>query len=206
MSPVVQLAIDQLVAYNAWDLEGFAACYHPDVRVFHGSELQFQGRDALREAYRAKFEGGDFGGLVPRRIERDGACIEEEHYWTKSGARGCILVEYTEGDGCLRTVRFTRFDALVGPLETALLAGTKTRVPGLGLFTPCTRKSTGCRTVMFRSDDQATDDETVQAIQGWFEHQDTLELVGFGTFKLQKNRLLFHASDDFRDRLTAALF
>jgi hypothetical protein len=203
---VVQLAIRQLVAYNAWDLDGFANCYHPQVQVYQGSELQLEGRDALREAYRAKFEGGDFGGIVPRRIERDGACIEEEHFWTKSGVRGCILVEYTEGDGCIRTVRFTRFDPLVTTLETALLAGKKTRIPGLGMFTPCTARSSGCRTVMFRSDDQATDDEAVLAIRGWFEQQDTLELVGLGTFKLRKNRLLFHADEGFKERLTAAIF
>ncbi|MCA9526703.1 MAG: nuclear transport factor 2 family protein [Myxococcales bacterium] len=47
----------QLDAYNAHDINTFAACYHPDVRVFDlpTGALRMQGRAALHAAYGQMF-------------------------------------------------------------------------------------------------------------------------------------------------------
>jgi len=51
------LAQRQLDAYNAGDIEAFAACYAPDVRIWdlHSNTVTLQGRPALRERYGALF-------------------------------------------------------------------------------------------------------------------------------------------------------
>ncbi|MCO4770514.1 MAG: nuclear transport factor 2 family protein [Deltaproteobacteria bacterium] len=112
-SPVVQLAIDQLVAYNASDLDGFCACYHDDVCVLNedGTE-SLRGMEAFRERYRPMFERGQFGGTVDERTTTGPHCVEREHYWRNNAdgtrVQGTILVRYTERDGRIGTVQFFR--------------------------------------------------------------------------------------------------
>ncbi len=51
-SPVVQLAIDQLAAYNAADLDAFCRCYHPEVVALDAEgAVTIQGIEAFRERY-----------------------------------------------------------------------------------------------------------------------------------------------------------
>lgn len=113
MSAVVDLAIAQLVAYNAADLDGFCACYHPDVVVLDADgEISVQGKDAFRERYRPMFERGQFGATVDGRLEVGSHCVEREHY-SRVGAdgetvQGSLLVRYTERDGALAVVQFLR--------------------------------------------------------------------------------------------------
>ncbi len=47
----------QLTAYNAHDIDAFAACYHEDVEVFDlpTGALRMQGRAAIHEAYGSMF-------------------------------------------------------------------------------------------------------------------------------------------------------
>lgn len=113
MSPIVDLATRQLVAYNASDLDAFVACYHPEVRVFEGEALVCEGHDAFRARYRPLFEGYRFGGEVPERLEVGDHCVELERWWRidpESGERseGEILVCYEAIDGLIGVVRFLR--------------------------------------------------------------------------------------------------
>ena len=112
-SPIVQLAIDQLVAYNAADLEAFAACYHAYVVALDGEgAVTFEGREALRERYRPMFERGNFGATVDQRVCAGPHCVDSERFWRvgPDGLRveGDLLVRYTERDGLIGVVQFLR--------------------------------------------------------------------------------------------------
>ena len=113
MTTITDLAAQQLNAYNAADLEAFAACYHSDVVVFHGDEAQFQGRDALREQYRPMFEQWSFGASVSERISTGPHCVDLEHWWrvdpsTNTRSEGDLLVRYTIRDDLIGTVQFLK--------------------------------------------------------------------------------------------------
>lgn len=107
---IVDLATRQLAAYNRADLDGFCACYHPQVRMFAGDELELTGRDAFRERYAEMFARGGFGGTVPSRLSHGDHCVDEEHWWRidESGERtsGVILVRYKLRDGLIGLVQF----------------------------------------------------------------------------------------------------
>lgn len=58
-TPAARAAQRQLDAYNKRDADGFAACFHPEVRLFDlkSGELRGEpGRDALRATYGSVFE------------------------------------------------------------------------------------------------------------------------------------------------------
>ncbi|MFT5355186.1 MAG: hypothetical protein ACI9KE_002402 [Polyangiales bacterium] len=58
-TPAARAAQRQLDAYNAHDAGAFAACFHPEVRLFDlkSGELRGEpGRDALRATYGGVFE------------------------------------------------------------------------------------------------------------------------------------------------------
>jgi hypothetical protein len=113
MSAIEALAIRQLEAYNASDLEAFVACYHPEVVVMEGEDEVCRGREAFRDRYRTMFEAWEFGGTVPERLHLAGHCIDFEHYWridpeTGERTEGQIMVHYHERDGLIGQVRFLR--------------------------------------------------------------------------------------------------
>ncbi len=110
---VVQLAIDQLAAYNAADLDAFCACYHADVVVLDADGVvSVRGNDAFRERYRPMFERGNFGASVDGRVHAGAHAVDCEQYWRigPDGERteGSILVRYTERDARIAVVQFFR--------------------------------------------------------------------------------------------------
>ncbi len=110
---IVELAERQLAAYNAADLEAFCACYHPEVRMFTGEELELEGRAEFRERYAQMFAAGGFGANVPRRLSHGPHCVDEELWWridpeTEQRREGVLLVRYLERDGLIGTVQFLR--------------------------------------------------------------------------------------------------
>lgn len=112
-SPVVQLAIDQLAAYNAADLDAFCACYHPDVVVLDAEGAHsLRGADAFRERYRPMFERGNFGASVDVRVHAGAHAVDSERCWRvgPDGERseGALLVRYTEREGTIGVVQFLR--------------------------------------------------------------------------------------------------
>ncbi len=113
MSPVVQLAIDQLAAYNAADLDGFCRCYHPEVVALDAEgQVTIEGIEAFRERYRPLFERGNFGATVDQRLSAANHAVDSEHFWRvgPDGVRteGDLLVRYTERDGTIAVVQFLR--------------------------------------------------------------------------------------------------
>lgn len=111
---VVQLAIAQLRAYNAHDLDAFCACYHADVRVLDadGAE-ELRGLQAFRTRYQAMFERGGFGASIDQRVVSPPHCVEREHWWrinreTAERADGVVLVRYSEREGLIGVVQFLR--------------------------------------------------------------------------------------------------
>ncbi len=112
-SPVVQLAIDQLAAYNAADLDAFCRCYHPEVVALDAEgAVTIQGIEAFRERYRPMFERGNFGATVDQRLQAGKHAVDSEHFWRvgPDGARteGDLLVRYTEREGTIAVVQFLR--------------------------------------------------------------------------------------------------
>lgn len=110
-SPIAALAIRQLAAYNRADLDAFCACYHREVRMFDGEELELEGIDDFRARYALMFARGGFGGDVPRRLAVGQHCVDEEEWWRidpETGERqsGVILVRYVERDGQIGLVQF----------------------------------------------------------------------------------------------------
>ena len=111
-SAVVKLAIAQLKAYNAQDLDAFCAAYHDEVRVLDADGKEsFAGIKNFREKYRPMFESGGFGATIDRRVVMAPHCIEREAWFRtdqKTGKKktGTVLVRYTEKDGKIAVVQF----------------------------------------------------------------------------------------------------
>ena len=113
MSRIEALAQRQLDAYNASDLDHFAACYSEVVRVFEGEELLFEGREAFTARYQSLFARFEFGAEVEARFVLGDHCVDRERWWridpdTKERSEGEILVYYGLEDDTIGLVRFMR--------------------------------------------------------------------------------------------------
>ena len=113
MSLIVELAVRQLAAYNASDLDAFCGCYHDDVVVMNQDERQLEGSEAFRERYRDVFERWEFGADVSERIELGPHCIDHERWWrvnpdSGENTEGIVLVRYTLRDDKIGWVQFLR--------------------------------------------------------------------------------------------------
>jgi hypothetical protein len=71
----------QVEAYNRRDLEAFLACYAEDARLYRPPDrLTDQGREALRQRYRKRFEGApNLHATIVRRIVLDCFVVDHEH-------------------------------------------------------------------------------------------------------------------------------
>ena len=76
-SAVVQRQVD---AYNARDLEGFLACYSPDIHIStRGREDGYSGLTRLRERYQGLFERSpDLHATIVSRLELGEWVVDEE--------------------------------------------------------------------------------------------------------------------------------
>lgn len=113
MALIADLALRQLDAYNAGDLEAFCACYHPEVLVFHDRVEAVTGLEAFRDRYRDLFERWTFGASVSSRLVLGVHAIDLERWWRvdpESGLRseGDVLVRYTLRDASIGVVQFLR--------------------------------------------------------------------------------------------------
>ena len=113
MALIADLALRQLDAYNAGDLEAFCACYHPEVLVLHDRVEAVTGLEAFRDRYRDLFERWTFGASVSSRLVLGVHAIDLERWWRvdpESGLRseGDVLVRYTLRDASIGVVQFLR--------------------------------------------------------------------------------------------------
>ena len=81
-SPAADVVQKQLDAYNAQDVEAFAATYAQDVVITRGPEKKVwvQGREALREAYAKMFAKYPAcrARIAERRLEGDAVVLDHE--------------------------------------------------------------------------------------------------------------------------------
>jgi cytosine/adenosine deaminase-related metal-dependent hydrolase len=81
------LAQQQLNAYNARHLEAVLAPYHADVEVYRfPNELLYRGKEAMRKAYRSRFENSpDLHCELVRRIVLGNTVIDQESVRIEKG-------------------------------------------------------------------------------------------------------------------------
>jgi hypothetical protein len=77
---VVDLIDQQVVAYNARDLEGFVDCYAADARILDGSgTVMAEGHEGLRQMYAPLFESSpDLHAEITNRIQIGTWVIDDE--------------------------------------------------------------------------------------------------------------------------------
>jgi len=112
MTPAEQLAQRQLDAYNARDIDAFAACYAPDVRVWdlHDGSLMFQGRDTLRARYGAQFERcPQLHAQLTGRLALEHTAVDQERVTgLVEGQVVHAIATYEVRDGLIQQVWFAK--------------------------------------------------------------------------------------------------
>ncbi|OWR31740.1 hypothetical protein CDO73_04465 [Saccharibacillus sp. O23] len=86
-SEAEQLAQRQLDRYNAHDLEGFLAVYAEDAKLYDliDGTVIAQGREAMRERYRKRFEEDRVQAELVNRMVIGSRVIDHEHV-TREGS------------------------------------------------------------------------------------------------------------------------
>ena len=102
----------QLAAYNARDLDGFAACFTEDVEVYtFPGELILKGRAAFRTKYVERFKSEGLHAVAVHRTVVGDRVIDHERVWlegpTKSDPIDLVVI-YTVRDGLIARVDFIR--------------------------------------------------------------------------------------------------
>jgi hypothetical protein len=107
-----QAAQRQLEAYNAQDLERFAACYADDIEAYElpAGTLLFRGRDALRPRYARLFAANPrlHCRLTGRIVEGPFVIDHEELSGRADGGSARAVAIYQVEDGRIRRVWFAR--------------------------------------------------------------------------------------------------
>jgi hypothetical protein len=104
---VVQRQVD---AYNRRDLEGFLACYAEDAKLWGPPDrLTESGIGALRERYRARFDGApSLQATIRRRIVLDRFVVDWEHVAGVPEGAFDAIATYEVVDGRIANVWFLR--------------------------------------------------------------------------------------------------
>ncbi|MCA0401970.1 MAG: nuclear transport factor 2 family protein [Proteobacteria bacterium] len=69
----------QLDAYNAKDIDAFAACWHADARIFaHPDTLLVEGIEAIRARHVLRFQEPDLFGKLLSRISVGNLVVDHE--------------------------------------------------------------------------------------------------------------------------------
>lgn len=98
----------QLEAYNARDLDAFAATYAPDIRIYRmpASEPAIVGMEELRKTYRARFESPNLHADIVNRIAAGNKVIDHERVVGIKEQPVEAIAVYEVVDGLIRTVWF----------------------------------------------------------------------------------------------------
>ncbi|MGP1276446.1 MAG: nuclear transport factor 2 family protein [Caulobacterales bacterium] len=106
------LAEAQLAAYNARDLDAFAACFSDDVEVYDfPGALSLKGREAFRVRYVERFKSEGLHAIAVHRAVIGARVIDHERVWLEGEAKSApidLVVIYTVRDGLIARVDFIR--------------------------------------------------------------------------------------------------
>jgi hypothetical protein len=102
----------QLECYNARDLEGFLACYDPDVRIRHGDGRElWAGLEQMRARYGDLFTAHPgLRATVPQRLRAGDWTVDEERVSWEPGQELHVLVAYRVRGGLIDQVVMLRSD------------------------------------------------------------------------------------------------
>jgi len=101
----------QLDAYNARDLEAFAACYAEDVEVYDfPNQPRYSGQQALREFYAKRFTVPTLKAVAKSRAVIGDRVVDHEECWLNGTDQPSVevVVIYTVEAGLIRRVDFLR--------------------------------------------------------------------------------------------------
>jgi putative hydrolase of HD superfamily len=111
LSPAV-LAEAQLAAYNARDLDAFAACFADDVEVYDfPGVLSLSGRDAFRTRFIERFKSEGLEAIAVHRTVVGNRVIDHERVWLDGRSNSApidLVVIYTVRDGLIARVDFIK--------------------------------------------------------------------------------------------------
>ena len=104
----VELVQRQLDAYNARDLEAFAATYSPSIRIFRmpATAPAIVGQDKLRETYRQRFASPGLHAEILSRIVLGNKVIDHERVVGIKEAPIEAVAVYEVVDDLIETVWF----------------------------------------------------------------------------------------------------
>ena len=107
MKPV-DVVQEQLEAYNARDLDRFAATYAEDIRIYRmpSAEPAISGMAQLRETYRARFASPNLHATIVNRIVIGNKVIDQEHVVGIRETPVEAVAVYEVADGLIRAVWF----------------------------------------------------------------------------------------------------
>lgn len=102
----------QLLAYNARDLDAFAACFAEDVQVYdHPGVLNLQGREAFRARYVERFKSEGLHAIAVHRAIVGSRVIDHERVWLDGPGNSDpidLVVIYTVREGLISRVDFIK--------------------------------------------------------------------------------------------------
>ncbi len=111
LSPAI-LAERQLAAYNARDLDAFAACFAEDVEVYDfPGVLSLSGREAFRARFIERFKSEGLEAIAVHRAVIGDRVIDHERVWLdgrEAGAPIDLVVIYTVRGGLIARVDFIK--------------------------------------------------------------------------------------------------
>jgi hypothetical protein len=114
-----QVVGHQLDAYNARDIDVFAACWHADARIFeHPDTLLVEGIDAIRARHVIRFQEPDLFGRLLSRFSVGSLVIDREVV-TRNFPEGVgeidVIAIYDVVDGRIATAWFKQGDIRLRP-------------------------------------------------------------------------------------------
>ena len=108
MADAVKVVQEQLDAYNARDLERFAATYADDIRIFRmpATEPSIVGQAQLRETYRKRFSSPNLHADIVNRIVLGNKVIDHERVVGIKETPIEAVAVYEVANGLIRAVWF----------------------------------------------------------------------------------------------------
>lgn len=106
----VELADQQLLAYNAHNLEAFLVPYAEDVEIYDltTNKLQVKGKEQMRKQYAFLNNIGTLHCKLLNRIVQGNVVIDHEEIWLDGGRRIYGIAIYETEDGKIKKVWFPR--------------------------------------------------------------------------------------------------